>query len=369
MTKVMKAFIPSRIQLFRLTVVWLLVTSCEGWLGRYDDKECDYTVRIFYHYNRENTSRDNVLSTYVKWMTEYIFDENEVLLMIHPLGVDECDGTYFSELDLPPGKYSIITVGNDTSMSEITDRNAQRAPEVGVTRRENMLLSLVNETGSRSGRGYFDNCGRLYHGYRTFTVASGELSHVRVDMVHSHCVINYTIRWKNISSTPGNSKDFHVRMDDLPSKYTLMPEYYYPDGVASQHDPATSDLYNRVCLGVIHHIPTVYKPGMLPEGECNIVNHRSGSTMLGRRVTGRTVTYRLRNDGDVKFSLYGGSTRSGETQWMKNLPINRILQDLGEDLDLTLRQEYDLIFEINDDGTVRTFFAGVADWDEGGAFG
>ena len=373
-----KVFTPYTVLLFKLSVILLLTTSCEGLLGRYDDKECDYNVRIFYHYNRENMSRDNVLPTYVKWMTEYIFDANEVLLMINPLLVDECDGTYFSELNLPPGRYSIITVGNGTSMSEITDKSSESAPQIGVTHREDMLLSLMhetqtlltNETESRADRGYFDNCGRLYHGYRTFTIAPAELSHIRVDMVHSHCVINYTIRWKNIPSTPTNTKDFHVRLDDIPSRYALMPQYYYPNGVASEHDPATSDPYNFVCLGVIHHIPTVYKPGMLPDEQCNIVNHRAEATMLGRRVTGKTITYRLRNDGDVKFSLHGGGgTRAGETQIMKDLPINRILQDLGEDLDLSLRQEYDLIFEINDDGTVKTFFAGVADWDEGEGLG
>lgn len=326
------------------------------------EEECDHTVRLFYHYNRENTSRENELPSYVKGMTEYLFDGDGILYQVNPVEIDECNGHYASERNLPPGRYTVITMGNQTSMSETTDKAQQNAPQIGITKREDMLLSLRNETQSRSGRGYYDNCGRLFHGYRTFTVTPNDISHVRVDMVHSHCVINYTIRWKNIASTPSNTRDFTIRMGDLPSIYNLMPQYYYPDGVASEHDPATCDAYNPVCLGVIHHIPTVYKPGVNPVEECNLIHHRTEGTMLGRRITGKTITYRLRNEGDVKLSLH---CESGG-QLMKDLPINKILQDLGENLDYSLRQEYDLVFEIDDNGSVRVFFAGAAEWDEGG---
>ncbi|NDV56902.1 hypothetical protein [Bacteroides sp. 519] len=50
------------------------------------EAECsNYTVRLFYHYNHENTSRENVLPHYVKWITAYIFNSEGVLCAIHPV--------------------------------------------------------------------------------------------------------------------------------------------------------------------------------------------------------------------------------------------------------------------------------------------
>lgn len=344
----------------------ILLFSCtEGLLDHFGNEKCDYTVRLFYHYNRENTSSENVLPAYVKWMDEYLFDEEGILYQVRPLAVDTCEGNFISELDLPPGRYSVISIGNQTSMSEINDAR------VGITRREDMLLTLRNETKTRAGNGYYDNCGRLFYGYRTFSVEAGNPGRVRVDMVHSHLVIDYTIRWKAPAIAPTDAGKYYVRISNIPSKYALMPQYYFPNGRVSTHNPESCDLYNRVCLEPLHHLPTVYHPESFDPSDCNIVAHRADAIKVNRTLRGQTVTYRLRNAGDVMFSLYkAGESGENDEQLMKDIHLNRFFQDMGHNLDQTLRQEYSIVFEIDADGNVGVFFAtGVGEWDEGAGLG
>lgn len=345
------------------------LSSCQKVLD-HNDTDCDYSVRLFYHYNRENMSRDNVLPKYVKWIDQYIFDRDGVLLAIDPIGADVCDGTYNSELMLPPGRYSVIAVGNQTSMSRMWDNLNDIAPKEGLTRREDMRLSLVNEVRTRGTRGYYDNCGRLYYGYRTFSIEQGKLSHIRVDMVHSHLVVDYTIRWKAGATPPAEPNGYYVQVSDIPSRYGAMPQYYFPGGQAGDHNPGHCDPYNRVCLEPLHHIPTVYKPDMFDPSDCNIVVHRSAAVKASRTIIGQTVTYRLRNGGDVKFSLHrSGEAGDPDRRLMKDVNLNRFFQEIGHNLDLALRQEYEIVFEIDADGRVAVFLAGVGEWDEGGGLG
>lgn len=330
----------------------LLCTSClKDFLDR-NDTECEYTAQIRYDYNRENTSDVNLLTTYVGDLEEYIFDERGILLLINPVAQDICDGTWHSDLDLPPGKYSLITVGNRTSMSAITDNG--RVPQIGVTHRDNFLLTLENESPAASGRGYYDNCGRLFHTYRTFSIEPGKSSFIRADMVHSHCVIRFTIRWRG--TPPANAGLYYVQMKDVPSEYNLMPEFYYPKPLEAWdiHNPQMSDHYETSSNAVIHHIPQVHN-------DRNIVTHRKEVRRVLNDVQGETVTYRLREAGQTMFSVH---TAAGD-RVMKDIHINDFLNRMEVDLDHTLRQEYEIIFEILEDGRVHVFFPQVGDWDEG----
>ncbi|NDV64246.1 FimB/Mfa2 family fimbrial subunit [Bacteroides sp. 224] len=353
----MNRYILYRMQVALFIIAVLLLNACH--IDHYGPEgECNYTVRIFYHYNRENTSRENVLPDYVKWMTAYIFDSEGILYATHPVEIDVCDGQYASELNLPPGRYSIIVVGNDTSMSATTDAATTHTPEVGVTHREDMLLFLQNETPTRTARGYFDNCGRLYHGYRTFSIAPAELSHVRVDMVHSHCVINYKVIWEG--GMPNNLSNVHIRMQNMPSEYHLMPEFIYPEqqGLCYKHNPDSDDFYDRQETNCIHHIATVHN-------NRNYVNHRHTSTLFGQEATGEVITYRLRNEPEPgKISTF--TVYDADKPLANSVPLNDFFVRQGINLDETLRQEYPLVFRINKDGSITVAFATVEDWDEGG---
>lgn len=357
--------IQRHIRLLALGALALLTASCQGLISHYDPPICDYTVQLQYHYNLENTATGNLFERYVKSLDAYIFDEAGVLYAIEPVTTDECTGSWVTELLLPPGKYSVIAVGNRSAMSRIHDNSEELM--IGTTHRDDLLLTLTNRSvnGSDDGR-YCANTGRLYHGYRTFSVSPTDISYVRVDMVHSHLDLRYTIRWKN-NKYPVNSNDFFVILRDLPSEYKLMPEYIYPDkNTCEEFDCGTHELYNSVCQTPRQHIPQV-------RYDCNTMDHRRNVTLFGNAISGQTLTYRIRNCGEgrieTKISLWrDNSSRTGEAeQLMKEISLNDFLNRSRIDLDRTLKQQYHIVFEIDyDTGQVSAWFSTISDWDEGG---
>ena len=354
-----KVFTPYTVLLFKLSVILLLTTSCEGWLGRYDDKECDYNIQLRYDYNRENESLINELPNYVHSMIEYLFDDVGVLYAVNPLLLDECTEQYISELTLPPGRYSVIAIGNQTTMSVVTANG--EAPIIGKTNRDAMLLTLQNRSTrtDNNNDGYYNNCGRLYYGYRTFSVSEVDASRVRVDMVHSHCVIRFRIRWKRNTPPMGS---YYTTMKYIPSEYGLMPQYVYPEKDNCQnHNSEYHDEYNRICQAVRHHILTVHQ-------DRNILNHKLHLFRnVDGEVTGEFVMYRLRNETEPTMSLYMGTGDNGE-QVMKAINLKRYFDDQGFDRDRTLKQEYSIEILIDGD-QVFVMPISVADWTEGGVLG
>ena len=356
-----------------LAAVALGIMSCDKVLDRYDT-ECNYTVRIRYDYNRENTSDVNLLTTYISSLEEYIFDSDGVLYAINPLAADVCTGQWVSEHLLPPGHYSVIAVGNRTDMSKTYDQDAvthslsAAAPVIGRTRRENMMLALTRRStdGSDDGKNY-NNCGRLYYGYRTFTVTPTGISYVRVDMVHSHLDLMFTIRWKN-NKVPVNTNDFYVTLTDLPSQYNLMPEFAYPRrNVYEVHDPAstTHDPYESVSQAVRHYIPYVMY-------EVAPVNYRENVRLRNNTISSQTISYRIRNCDPgrpvTNLSLWRGN--GTPERLMNDVQLNDFFNRNGIDLDHTLRQQYHIMLEIDGDtGQVDVWLADIADWDEGGYLG
>ena len=333
--------------------------SCQGVIDG-DGEICAYTVQLRYDYNEENTTQTNEFAKHVLSTEEYIFDEHGILCAIGPVTADACTGEWVTQQMLPPGRYSVIAVGNRTSMS-----SSGPQPKVGETRREDLLLTLVNRSANGTDDGvHFESCGRLFHGYRTFTVAERGISHIRVDMVHSHLDLRFTIRWKN-NQIPAHADDFYVLLKDVPSQYHLMPEFLYPvpREAAKLHDPVADDKHESVSDRVIHHIPQVHH-------DRNLATHRKDVGLYGNALSAQMIGYRIRNVGadraETTISLYG----NGGTQLMKDIHLNDFLNRSGINLDHTLKQQYHIVFEINPDtGEVTVWFADIADWDEGGNLG
>ena len=334
-----------------LAVVVVASVSCMKVLDHNDDI-CDYTVQIYYHYNQENTSGSvNMIEHHVFTIDEYIFDEGGVLVAINPVDRDVCDGTWHSDLDLPPGKYTVISVGNRDARSFIGDRgNGNAAPVRGVTRRGDMTLTHTNTVA------YADHSERLYYGYRTFSVEPNNVSKIRMDMVHSHHVLRFRIRWKRNAPPMG---DYTATMSFIPSEYTLMPHYVYPEQYQCEtHDPNTHDEYNRICQAVRHHIPTVHQ-------DRNILNHKVNlKRNVDGEIRGEFIMYRIKNESTPTMALFSGSSPAG-TQIMKDINLQKYFSDRNINLDQTLKQEYDIDILI-DDGSVFVSPINVADWNDGG---
>lgn len=348
-------------RLFLLGMVALTATACEFIIDRNDDVVCDYSARIRYDYNEENSTQENRFDYRIATLDEYIFDEQGVLVGEHRITRDSCDGSWHSDIDLPPGRYSVIAIGNKDSRSEITDTRSEEAPVVGLTLREDMRMTLKNCAEYLDGtRGPSES---LYHGYRTFTISSTEVSSVRVDMVHAHLKLKFRVTWKN--NPPVEREDYYLTLETVPSQYALMPEYYYPEGSfdCRAHDPGHCDPYRIVCNNVVHHIPYTCHGGN------NLTVHRYDTYITNdNEMWSEFTAYRLKNDTPARIQIrhWNEKTRSEDNVLNKGIDLRDYLVNFrGFNLNHTLKQEYELSIIIDGDQAIISPLE-VNDWEEGG---
>ena len=120
-----------------------LLLSAAGCYDLEGEREiCDYNLLLRYDYNEENSATENMIKYYVYTIDEYIFDEDGILFLHNRFTPDICREMMNSEVMLPPGRYSVIAVGNEDDRSATTDRATGSAPVKGVTHRDDMRLTL-----------------------------------------------------------------------------------------------------------------------------------------------------------------------------------------------------------------------------------
>jgi len=333
-----------------LAAVALLGASCS--MDEHNEV-CDYSVELRYDYNRENSANANVLHNYIGSISEYIFDENEILYAMNTITADECDGLLKSERMLPPGRYSVISWGNMAGACRAT------AATVGVTTRQQMELMMDNPCDVYAG--YQNNGDRLFHAYRTFTVNPVGISRVRVDMVHSHLSLRFRVKWGPGATKPPVGQEYQVRIETTPSQYRFMPEYVRSGVDVVYHDTDTHDEYNAICPAWRPHIPTVY-------GDRNILKHRVNTNVdTEREAYGEFITFRLLNNSGAMLSLHNAD--SGMTQVADTKNLGDYFRDEGIELSRNLRQEFSIEILINADNTITLRWLDIAEWDEGGLVG
>ena len=335
--------------------------SCQGVIDG-DGEVCAYTVQLRYDYNEENTTAENRIDYYVRTLEQYLFDEQGLLLAVQPVLRDACDGTWRSELDLPPGRYSVIAVGNRDERSALWDAATGDDPVVGQTRREDLRMALTGAEPLPNGTSGMSE--RLYHGYRTFAVKPVGASHVRVDVVHAHFSLRFRVTWKR--NAPAEKSGYYTQLEAVPSEYALMPEFLYPKGSFQWqvHDPQAHDEHEPTSNAVIHHIPHT------GHREYNALTHRHDTYInADNELWGQFVNYRVRNETAFWLHIYRHDEATGQSVRLltNGIDLKDYFGFMQTDLDHTLRQEYELSIVIDGDtATVSPLGINVADWDEGG---
>lgn len=346
------------IKILLIGLVLFLSSCAEGLLDHYGNEVCDYSVRLRYDYNEENSTTSNMLEFYVYTVDEYIFDEYDILFAVNRILPDTCDGVFRSELDLPPGRYSVIAVGNMGEPSEVWDVLGS-VPEKGVTHRDDMRMSLFNAE-KRPGNTY-GPCERLYYGYRTFTVKPTEVSYIRVDMINAYMRLYFRVTWKKNKPPRG---DYYVVLDAIPSEYGLMPELYYPIGSfdCTEHDPEASDRYEWNTNAIIHHIPYTCYVRNTPSFR-NVLSYRIDTRVnVDNEMWGEFMTYRIRNRTNPMLSIYNAD---GE-EITRKVDLGGYFRWHEIDLDSELRQDYEISIEVDGNNITINSLMKLSDWDEGG---
>lgn len=330
-----------------LTVICGLSVSCNI---REDTLDCEHNVLLEYRYNRENTSRGNLLPEYIYDIEEYIFDANGLPVTTNILTVSSHLNEYVSKLDLPEGKYTVVAWGNKASQSRVEGLS-------GGSPDDRRLLLDAPATGTDGNPAEQDNSERLFYGYRSFSVEKDGVSNVSVDMSHSHCALDITVRWKKRPELDTDMMRFRLRQ--IPSGYGFLPGFVCRSGVMSDYPGQEKETYPTDDSQVQQYIPVVHSSGEA------LANHRLDVRIptVGTRVNGQFITYRYRDDSHPLLSLY-----AGETLVMREIDLYRFFREMNIEFDRNMRQEFRILVEIDGDKiTVGLVEAG--DWEEGGPLG
>lgn len=341
----------NHIKLLMLTGV-LVLASCDL---EYELEVCDYNVLLRYDYNEENSTSTNMIEYYVYTIDEYIFDEAGILFEQRRITPDVCRELMDSEWELPPGRYTVIAVGNRDERSRCFDQSTGNEPVPGETRRDDMRLILDNATqmpGDTKG-----NSEPLYHGYRSFTVKEQGISRIRVDMINAHLQLRFRVTWRN-GDTPPTGSNYYALLADVPSFYDLMPQYIYPKGMfeIEEFNSLTYDDYPSESNDVIHHIPfTSYQ-------NANRLVHRNDTKInVDKVMWGEFLTYRVKMATAPVLKIYDNTGK----QIVKDIRLREYFEWYEYQPDYTLKQLYEIEIIIDGDNIILMPL-NMADWDEGG---
>ncbi|MDR1980882.1 MAG: FimB/Mfa2 family fimbrial subunit [Tannerellaceae bacterium] len=308
--------------------------------GCVEQEECPFNVQIVYRYDREGESGGkNVLPVYVSGIIQYIFDESNRLVAVDSTRADD-HGRFVITCRLPAGRYTVSGWGNVRGASHVNDATAL----------QETALSLADAPDADGLQG---NSERLFYGRRSFTVERRGVIRSYVDMTHAHCLLSFSIWWKNASQTPPASGDFYLLLRDVPSRYGFVPGYSVQSGQAVPYAPGMDD-YPVWDDAAINHIPLVHDDEQL-------ATHRASAVLNDKTLRGEFVTYRLTAASHPSLSIY-----DGETPLVEDIDLHKFFTELAIGLDETLRQEYRIGIEIAS-GHLTAFMltATTANWEEG----
>lgn len=307
-----------------------------------DLKECSYNARLEYWYTGSGNA--NVLPDYIYTMREFVFDSLGVLRQVNELAGKK---NIAAELNVPPGKYTLVTWANVDSASHVN------GAEIGRSTRDDMLLYLDKEYKPlKSAEAYSGNAERLYYGFATFEVNARGVTRQRIDMMHSHCVLSITVKWKY--NPPRDTKNFSFYLLDVPSAYRFVPGYEVRGSASMPYEETASPVTRS---GSSSYIPLKSEGGKR-------VNHRIDVPMdITRTLSGEFVTYRLSNDDHPVLRIC-----AGDVLLVKEMDLNKYFREMDIDLNENLRQEFSLIVEVDGD-KVLVSSTEVSDWIDGGTIG
>lgn len=328
-----------------IVLALVLIMSLGSCIGDLEPGICEYNTRIVYRYDRENTAKENVIGDYIGSLDEYIYDSEGRLATLRRI----TEGFYASELQLPTGRYTVVTWGN------ITSKSAVMPPAGKGQTPADIWLYPANPT--RSGDGKQDNGDRVYYGYRTFSVEENNTSRVYVDMEHAYCQLSLNIIWKDQTVGMNNGILYIAELSGVPSRTSFYPEYNFKDGIAapySQADerfPVIWDAGKCSYLPLVNGIqePLVYSRSFTRTGDQGNVE------FLTQRFRFRTDTEPL----ELAIYLPDGSLAC------KKIDLYKYFKELKYMLDTHRRQEFRITMQL-ENGRVVLSEINILDWTDGG---
>jgi len=335
---------PSKILIILLlwAVSWV-VPSCniDG-----DLEECPYNARLEYWYT--GTGQANVLPDYIFKMKEFVFDSLQILRQVNGLGGKK---NIAAELNLPPGRYTLVAWGNQDSLSSLNEA------EIGRTKLSDILLYANNPVPPETRVTVplrQQNGEPLYYGYASFTIKEWGVTRQRIDMVHAHLKLDVTVKWKG--KAPTDTGDMYMLLSGVPSAYRFLPAFEVKGSPYSTYATAGDGSITR--SGIWYYIPK-------RSDDHALVSHEVPVRMdITRTVNATFITHRIGSDDHPVLRLYGDGKLL-----IKEIDLYKYFRTMQIDLDENLRQEFSLLIEVDESGGILVSSAIVSDWIDGGSIG
>lgn len=346
----------------RYTLIWLLVltytlTGCDldGPM-----RECDYRVRLHFHYSREGSA--NRIRDYVTSITDYLFDSQGRLVEVTTRSAARIPQR---TLMLPPGRYTLISWGNlgdktlvhpSPEAGTLLDdmqlvKNAPHPSARGLSSDASSLSSDASalstdasalSTDASATRG-FDasalprqlNCERLHYGRADFTVQDFGVQEQTVFMGHAY--LDLTITVAGLEGRAG--EEYTFRLDGTHPVYDM-------------------NHYRQInAQGFSMYIPR-------PAAEQDNVHLLSGVRMSRDGVLeDQFFSYRLTGTSKPKFSIWQGGR-----QVLRDIDLKHFFDTMLIDMDTNECQEFHLRITVQGDEAYVQFVT-LGDWIEGGTIG
>lgn len=316
-----------RVYLLCMLAGFIAFTACniDG-----DLAECTYNARVEYWYVGSGAA--NVLPDYVNSMQQYVYNSEGVLVQVNSTAGSR---VVYGELNLPPGKYTLVSWANLDSTSRVVPVVA-----IGKSKLSEMELRMANHAGgSRTSAGELPLhhvSEPLYYSYTDLEIFGRGVVRKQVYMTHAHFRLNLTVKWAQYP--PLDAGNFNYTLRGVPAVSRFAPGRWI-ESARSGGQPV---------------------PGTTAD-ECGV---STPATMnLNRTLSGTLLSYRLMNDKHPVLSIC-----SDGKLIVKEIDLWKYFNTLNIDLSNNFRQEFDLQLLI-DGNDVSVSAVGVGDWEEGGDLG
>lgn len=271
---------------------------------------------------------EDVFPDYIRSLQHYLFAEDGSFVSMPEPG----EYLQFQPLDLAPGTYTMVTVGN-ASQQIVLEGHFEGGLDGFMLRVFGQDVLQGVKAGTRGGGSEF-RCGELYGGYSQFTVTDEPAQRFRTDMSNIHCQLDVRVEWENRPPAVG---DYRIALRGVPCCYNMdhkdavtVGDYRFPSHEGSR------DAYEAV-------VP-----------------------LESQTLTATFVTLRYTSECIPTLEVY-----LGDKAITPPLDLMRAFQQWGWNPDKDTVQHYRIRIVIRSDGSVvaRPWIEGeVLDWIDGGIF-
>ncbi len=322
-----------RPRLLTYSLLVLLLTSC---LPDDSDDCCGVTLHFRYMQNSEDRFVKDIKS-----MRHFLFDENGVFLReVFPTN-GFSDRLLVRDLGKYNTKYKMITIGNMTEKTQISEL----VP--GVT----TLSGFSQQINTPVQNGYRGNGDQLFYNCCSFSWDENSPTEYICDLSNIHCHLYVWAYWDH---TPRYHGDYSLKITNIPASYSLSPDS--TRRIRQQLDDP--ELWDSTPDNTVQLFPL--KPTALTQHAIEVLPYNY-------ELEGEFITERYTNEYVPVLRLF-----CNDEPITNYIDLERAFTYFRWYPDSDPAQEYWIKMEIHEDGSVdlnRWIKGEVADWIDGGTIG